>query len=128
MSRDCNLWQLIRCCQDSDATEGSRNVGCKRLQMVVKVPAGALRPTSGNPCHRSYEPHSCLELSFSSWQFGEPYGQAKPLMPVLGMLAVPERYVRELMNTCRSAFSLLLTDLMPEKVPNRGTKQNRFPG
>ena len=27
--------------------------------MVVKVPAGALRPTSGNPCHRSYAPHSC---------------------------------------------------------------------
>ena len=51
--------------------------------MVVMVPAGALRPTSGTPCHRSYEPHSCLELSFSSWQFGEPYGQAKPLMPVL---------------------------------------------
>ena len=22
ISRDCNLWQLIRCCQDSDATEG----------------------------------------------------------------------------------------------------------
>ena len=75
--------------------------------MVVMVPAGALRPTSGNPCHRSYEPHSCLELSFSSWQFGEPYGQAKPFMPVLGMLAVPERFVREL---CRSvAVQVVLT-------------------
>ena len=37
--------------------------GCKRLQLVVKVPAGALRPTRGSPCHRSNLPHSCLELS-----------------------------------------------------------------
>ena len=75
-------------------------LGCKRLQTVVKVPAGALRPTRGSPCHRSNLPHSCLELSLLLLAFrrARRAGQAFDAS-MIGLLAVPERFVREL---CRS--------------------------